>query len=50
MSFIVSETFPTGKFDRLGNRMGDGLGTGAYATTLALYTQRLSWTPTGRLL
>jgi len=38
-SIAVEETLPTGKYDHLGNRPSDGLGAGAFTTTLALYTQ-----------
>jgi hypothetical protein len=46
----VQETLPTGKYDRLGDRPSDGLGSGAYTTTLALYSQTYFWTPNGRVL
>jgi hypothetical protein len=49
-SVVVQETFPTGKYDRLGDRMSDGLGSGAYTTTLALYSQTYFWLPSGRIL
>ncbi len=49
-SFLVQETFPTGKYDRLGDRPSDGLGAGAYTTTLALYSQTYFWMPSGRIL
>jgi hypothetical protein len=49
-SFVVQETFPTGKYDRLGNRPSDGFGSGAYTTTLALYSQTYFWLPNGRIL
>jgi hypothetical protein len=49
-SISVQETFPTGKYDRLGARKSDGLGAGAYATTLAFYTQTYFWLPNGRIL
>lgn len=49
-SIVVQETFPTGKYDRLGNRPSDGLGSGAYTTTLALYSQTYFWLPNGRIL
>lgn len=49
-SVVVEETFPTGKYDRLGNRASDGLGSGAYTTTLALYSQTYSWLSNGRIL
>jgi hypothetical protein len=48
-SAVVQETFPTGKYDRLGDRP-DGLGSGAYTTTLALYTQTYFWLPNRRIL
>ena len=46
----VQETLPTGKYDRLGDRPSDGLGSGAYTTTLALYSQTYFWLPNGRIL
>jgi hypothetical protein len=49
-SVDVQETFPTGKYDRLGNRPSDGFGSGAYTTTLALYSQTYFWLPNGRIL
>jgi hypothetical protein len=49
-SFAVQETLPTGKYDRLGDRPSDGLGSGAYTTTLALYSQTYFWLPNGRIL
>jgi hypothetical protein len=50
VSLVVQETFPTGKYDRLGDRPIDGLGGGAYTTTLALYAQTYFWLPNGRIL
>ena len=49
-SFALQETLPTGKYDRLGNRQRDGLGSGAYTTTLALYSQTYFWLPNNRIL
>ncbi len=46
----VTETFPTGRFDRLGPRTSDGFGSGVYTTTLSLYTQSYFWLPNGRIL
>ncbi|MGB9202579.1 MAG: transporter [Terriglobales bacterium] len=46
----LQETLPTGKYDRLGDRPSDGLGSGAYTTTLALYSQTYFWLPNGRIL
>src|SRR5260370_13239554 len=49
-SVAVQETLPTGKYDRLSDRPSDGLGSGAYSTTLALYSQTYFWMPNGRIL
>jgi hypothetical protein len=49
-SINVQETLPTGKYDHLGNRPSDGLGSGAYTTTLGFYTQTFFWMPNGRIL
>jgi hypothetical protein len=46
----LQETFPTGKYDRLGNRPSDGFGSGAYTTTVALYSQTYFWLPNHRIL
>ena len=50
ISALVEETFPTGKYDRLGNRPSDGMGQGAYTTTLSIYSQTYFWMPNGRIL
>ncbi|MGB6688034.1 MAG: hypothetical protein WBE76_09360 [Terracidiphilus sp.] len=49
-SLVVEETFPSGKYDQLGDRTGDGLGAGAYITTLGFYPQTYFWLPNGRIL
>jgi hypothetical protein len=49
-SLVLQETLPTGKHDRLGMRSSDGLGAGAYTTTLAVHSQYYFWLPTGRIL
>jgi hypothetical protein len=49
-SIAVEETLPTGKYDHLGNRPSDGMGAGAFTTTVALYTQTFFWMPNGRIL
>jgi hypothetical protein len=49
-SIVLGETLPTGRYDRLGDRAGDGLGAGAYTTILSLYSQYYLWMPNGRLL
>ena len=48
-SVCVQESFPTGKYDRL-SRPADGIGSGAYTTTIGLYTQTFFWLPNGRIL
>jgi hypothetical protein len=50
LSIVLGETLPTGRYDRLGDRAGDGLGAGAYTTTASLYSQYYLWMPNGRLL
>ncbi len=50
IAVAIQETFPTGKYDRLGNRPADGLGGGAYSTTVALFSQKYFWLPNGRIL
>jgi hypothetical protein len=49
-AFVIQETLPTGKYDRLGGRPADGVGSGAFSTTLSLYSQYLFWLPNGRIL
>jgi hypothetical protein len=49
-SIAIQETLPTGKYDALGTRPSDGLGSGAYTTRPALYTQTYLWLPNGRIL
>jgi hypothetical protein len=49
-SVAVQETLPTGKYDRLGERPSDGLGSGAYTTALALYSQTYFWLANDRIL
>jgi hypothetical protein len=50
ISVEVQQAFPTGKYDRLGNRLADGLGSGAHTTTLQLNAQTYAWLPNGRIL
>ena len=49
-SFVIGETFPTGKYDRLSGPTDGALGSGAYSTTLSLYSQTYFWMPNGRIL
>ena len=46
----VQQTFPTGRYDQLGNKPSDGFGGGAYTTAIALYSQTYLWLPNGRIL
>lgn len=50
ISVALQEALPTGKYDQLGDHLSNGLGAGAYTTTLALYSQTYFWLPTGRIL
>lgn len=50
ISVMLQETLPTGKYDRLGNRLADGLGGGTATTTLQLNTQTYFWLANGRIL
>jgi hypothetical protein len=47
---MVEETFPTGKYDNLGTRPTNGLGVGAYTTTVAFNSQTYFWARNGRIL
>jgi hypothetical protein len=49
LSLVIDETLPTGRYDHL-SRASDGLGGGAYATGISLYSQDYFWMPTGRIL
>jgi hypothetical protein len=49
-SILLAATIPTGRYERLGSRLDDGLGSGAYTATASIYSQYLFWLPTGRLL
>ena len=50
ISVALQQTFPTGKYDRLGERASDGLGSGANTTLLGVYSQTYFWMPNGRIL
>ena len=49
-SLVLQQTLPTGKYDRLGTRPSDGIGAGAYMTSLAVHSQYYFWMPNGRIL
>jgi len=50
LSIAVQQTLPTGKYDRLGERLARGFGAGAYTTNLAAYSQMYFWLPNRRIL
>lgn len=47
---VVEETLSTGRYDQLGDKPANGLGTGAYTTTVGFYPQTYFWLPNGRIL
>jgi hypothetical protein len=49
-SIAVQETFPIGTYQNLGNRPGNGVGSGVYSTKVSLYTQTYAWMPNGRIM
>ena len=49
-AIVIQETIPTGKYDRLSGQTDGALGSGAYSTTVALYSQMYLWMPNGRIL
>lgn len=49
-SLVIGETLPTGKYDRLSGPTDGALGSGAYSTTVSLYSQTYLWMPNGRIL
>jgi hypothetical protein len=50
VSLVIAETLPTGEYDRLGTRPANALGSGAYTTTVSLYSQTYLWMPNGRIM
>jgi hypothetical protein len=50
ISLAVQQSIPSGRYDRLGARPANGLGSGSYTTTLALYSQHYFWMPNRRIL
>lgn len=49
ISLLLQESVPTGAYDRL-RRPSDGMGQGAWATTLGVNAQSYFWMPNGRIL
>jgi hypothetical protein len=50
LAIALGYTLPTGKFDHLGDRPGDGIGQGANVTTVSLYEQNVLRMPNARPL
>jgi hypothetical protein len=50
LSLVLDEAFPTGKYQELGTRPGEGLGTGALKTTVSVYAQYYFWIFDRRIL
>jgi hypothetical protein len=49
-SVAVEETFPTGRYDALGDNANNGFGGGVYSTKVSLYTQSFAWLGNGRIV
>lgn len=49
LSAVVRETFPTGRYDRLGDHPSNGIGSGAYTTAFGMFGQTYFWIG-GRIL
>src|SRR6185437_10469150 len=49
-ALVVGETFPIGKCDRLSGKTDGALGSGAYSTSVSLYSQKYFWLANGRIL
>jgi hypothetical protein len=49
ISIVLQETLPTGSYDRL-TRASNGVGAGAYTTSVSLYMQDYFWMANGRIL
>lgn len=50
VSLLLQQSLPTGNYDRLGSRPANGMGGGAYATTIGVNAQTYFWMPNGRIL
>lgn len=48
-AIVFEESIPTGRYDNLGDRPSDGIGGGAYATSIGLYTQDYFWLANRRI-
>ncbi|MGH9486671.1 MAG: hypothetical protein ACRD04_03675 [Terriglobales bacterium] len=50
LAFNFQESFPTGRYDRLGTHASDGFGAGVHTSMLSLFSQTFFWLPNGRIL
>jgi len=50
VSLAVEQTFPTGRYDNLGDRPASATGAGAFTTTPELLTQSWFWLPRHRIV
>ncbi len=50
LAFNFQESFPTGRYDRLGTSASDGFGAGVHTSMLSLFSQTFFWLPNGRIL
>ena len=50
VSLMLQQALPTGRYDRLGSRPANGVGSGANATTLGMNAQTYFWMSNGRIL
>lgn len=50
VSLHLQQTLPTGRYDRLDDRPGDGFGGGVRSTLVQVNTQSYFWMPNGRIL
>jgi hypothetical protein len=50
VALMLKQTLPTGRYDNLGTRPSNGLGSGVMTTTIGLNTQTYLWMPSGRIL
>jgi len=48
-AIVLEQAFPTGRYDNLGDRPSDGVGGGAYTTSIGLYVQNIFWLPNRRI-
>jgi len=49
-AIALEEVLPTGRYQNLGDHAAEGVGAGAYTTTIAYYAQQYFWLPNGRIL